>query len=134
MSGRDDIVEDKPSPILKQARKRLEAAWIADKDNRDQAIRDLKFISGDQWPDSVRQQRELEGRPCLTLDHLNQYKNQVVNDIRQAKIELRAVPVDSESDPHLAELMTGLMRDVQYQSSAVHVYADAADGQVTCGI
>lgn len=76
----------------------------------------------------------MESRPCLTLDHLNQFKNQVVNDIRQAKIALRAVGVDNKSDPDLAELMTGLMRDVQYQSGASHVYAEAANGQVSCGI
>ena len=58
----------------------------------------------------------------------------MVNDIRQAKIALRAVGVDSNSDPDLAELMTGLMRDVQYNSGAPHVYAEAANGQVSCGI
>ena len=86
-------------------------------DNRDEAIKDLRFLALDQWPQSVRDQRAAEDRPCLTLDHLNQYKNQVVNDIRQAKIALRAVGVDSNSDPELAELMTGLMRDVQYNSA-----------------
>src|SRR5262245_17364604 len=106
--------EGKTGSILKEARRRLEAAWEYDKDNRDEAIKDLKFLSLDQWPETVRQQRELEGRPCLTLDHLNQYKNQVVNDIRQAQIDLHAVGVDSKSDPQFAELMTNLMRDVQY--------------------
>ena len=120
--------------ILKEARKRLEAAWVYDKENREEAIKDLRFLALDQWPQSIRNSRKAEDRPCLTLDHLNQYKNQVVNDIRQAKIELRAVGVDSKSDPELAEFMTGLMRDVQYQSGASHVYAEAANGQVSCGI
>jgi hypothetical protein len=121
-------------PVLKEARKRLEAAWIFDKHNRDEALRDLRFLGLDQWPESIRQERERSGRPCLTLDHLNQYKNQVVNDIRQSKMEFKAVAVDQGSDPKLAELMTGLMRDIQYNSNAAHVYAEAANGQVSCGI
>ena len=119
---------------LTEAKKRLQAAWAHDRENRDKALKDLRFLALDQWPQSVLDQREMESRPCLTLDHLNQFKNQVVNDIRQAKIALRAVGVDNKSDPDLAELMTGLMRDVQYQSGASHVYAEAANGQVSCGI
>ena len=137
--ARKDAIDDKGNSgpddkILREARKRLEAAWEFDKDNRDEAIKDLRFLALDQWPQSVRDQRAAEDRPCLTLDHLNQYKNQVVNDIRQAKIALRAVGVDSNADPKLAELMTGLMRDVQYNSGAPHIYAEAANGQVSCGI
>jgi hypothetical protein len=124
----------KEKDILKEAKQRLTAAWEYDRENREEAIKDLRFLALDQWPQSVRDQREKDGRPVLTLDHLNQFKNQVVNDIRQAKIALRAVGVDSKSDPDLAELMTGLMRDVQYQSNAPYVYAQAADGQVSCGI
>jgi len=125
---------DTNDDLLKEAKKRLEAAWEHDKENRDEAIHDLRFLAGDQWPEDIRQQRETQGRPCLTLDHLTQYKNQVVNDIRQAKIGIKAVGVDDETDPELAEIYTGIMRDVQHQNSAQHVYSQAADGAVSCGI
>ena len=126
-------MEDKDG-LLKQAKKRLEAAWEYDRENREEAIQDLRFLALDQWPEAVRAQREKEGRPCLTLDHLNQSKNQVVNDIRQAKIGMKAVPVDSNSDPKIADIYTELMRDIQYRSHATHVFAKAADGCVSCGI
>lgn len=122
------------SDLLRIAKKRLEAAWEYDRENREEALKDLRFLALDQWPEDVRQQREKAGRPCLTLDHLNQYKNQVVNDIRQAKIAMKAVAVDNKTDPALADLITELMRDVQHQSHAPHVYAKAADGAVSCGI
>jgi hypothetical protein len=138
-TGREDSIDPKGNAgpddkILREARRRLEAAWQHDKSNRDEALKDLRFLALDQWPESVRGERELSGRPCLTLDHLNQYKNQVVNDIRAAKIELKAIAVDQESDPDLAEVVTALMRDIQYKSHAPHVYATAADGAVSCGI
>jgi hypothetical protein len=117
----EDTKNDFSSSILTEARQRLEAAWEYDKGNRDEAIRDLRFLALDQWPESVRHEREASGRPVLTLDHLNQYKNQVVNDIRMSKIALRAVGVDDKTDPDLAELMSGLMRDVQYNSGAACV-------------
>ena len=120
--------------ILKEGKECLDSAWIYDKGNRHEGIKDLRFLALDQWPEEIRRDREAAGRPCLTLDHLNQLKNQVVNDIRQAKISLKAVGVDDKTDQKLAEIFTALMRDIQHQSSAPHVYAMAADGAVSCGI
>lgn len=120
--------------VLKEARERLQAAWDYDQENRREALTDLEFLEGDQWPALYKAEREKEGRPCLVLDKLNQHKNQVVNDIRQAKIAIKAVGVDSNTDPQLAEVYTALMRDIQYQSNATHVYSWAADGAVSCGI
>jgi hypothetical protein len=138
-TGREDSITPQggtgpDDKILREARRRLESAWQHDRHNREQASIDLRFLGLDQWPESIRTQREQSNRPCLTLDHLNQYKNQVVNEIRQSKVELRAVAADEGENTELADLMTELMRDIQYNSDASHVYATAADGAVSCGI
>lgn len=130
----DKPVETDEKDEFDLAKKRLEAAHTFDADNREEALKDLKFLALDQWPEDVRSTREKQGRPCLTLDRLNQHKNQVVNDIRKAKIAIKAVGVDGNTDPNLAEIYTALMRDIQHRSSAPHVYAGAADGSVSCGI
>jgi hypothetical protein len=119
---------------LEDVKKKVDAAWQFDRDNREAGAVDLRFLAGDQWPESVRQEREAADRPCLTLDHLTQMKNQVVNDIRQAKVQLKAVPDDRKTPRERADLVTSLMRDIQYKSHAPHVYAMAADGAVGCGI
>jgi hypothetical protein len=119
---------------LREAKDRLDDCWQYDKENREQAGIDLRFLGLDQWPESIRTQREQQNRPCLTLDHLNQYKNQVVNDIRQAKIGIKAISDDINTEDERAEIVTSLMRDIQYKSHASHVYANAADGAVSCGI
>jgi hypothetical protein len=119
---------------LKEAKDRLDDCWQYDKENREQAGIDLRFLGLDQWPESIRTQREQQNRPCLTLDHLNQYKNQVVNDIRQAKIGIKAIADDINTEDERAEIVTSLMRDIQYKSHASYVYANAADGAVSCGI
>jgi len=63
--------------LVKLARECIQDAWEYDKDNRREAARDLSFLAGDQWPLSVRQQREREGRPVLTINRLPQFVHQV---------------------------------------------------------
>ncbi len=55
--------------IVQEAQERLEAAWIQDRENREDGFMDLKFLAGDQW----RLQREVQNRPCLTINRLPQF-------------------------------------------------------------
>jgi len=124
---------DKNWQLLKLAKERMDSAYSHDEQNRSEGLKDLEFLALDQWPENVRKQREAEDRPVLTLDKLNQHKNQVVNDIRQANIEIKAIPSE-DGDADIAEIYTALMRDIQHQSHASHAYSHAADGAVSCGI
>jgi hypothetical protein len=69
--------------IVQEAQERLEAAWAQDRENREDAFTDLKFLAGDQWPNAIRQQREAQNRPCLTINRLPQFVNQVADEPRQ---------------------------------------------------
>jgi len=120
--------------LLKEVRDRLNEAWEHDKDNRHDAASDLKFLSGDQWPEAVRREREAAGRPMLTINRLPQFVRQITNDIRQAEIAIKVAPEDDDSDPALAKTFDGLIRQIQYQSSAKYVYAQSAEHQTACGI
>lgn len=125
---------DDPKKFLTEMRERLQQAYDADKDNRREAAIDLKFLAGDQWPDQIKREREQAGRPMLTINRLPQFVNQVTNDIRQADFSIKVAPVDDESDPALAKIYDGLIRQIQYQSAANQVYATAGESQVGCGI
>lgn len=120
--------------IVKEARERLQQSWDADKDNRQEAATDLKFLAGDQWPEHVRRERESEGRPILTINALPQFLRQVTNPIREADLSIKTAPVDSNSDPKVAQIYDGIIKQIQYQSSAKAVYAQAAEHQSACGI
>ena len=126
--------KDDDAKILAQHREDFQAAYDAEQDNWTEALKDLKFRAGDQWPEDIAKERDDAGRPRITINHLGQYVNQVVNDIRQSDFSLKASPVDSTNDPKLAKIFDGLMRDIQYRSAADHVYSTAGDHQVTCGI
>lgn len=132
--GRDTDTLSDTEQIVKDARDRLQQSWDHDQENREEAAIDLAFLAGDQWPEAVRRDREAQRRPMLTINRLPQFLRQVTNDIRQADMAIKVAPVDDSSDPKLAKIYNGLLRQIQYQSSASHVFATAAEHQAGCGI
>lgn len=124
----------KSEDIVKMARDCIEQSYDNDKVNREEAATDLNFLAGNQWPDSVKGERERDGRPMLTINRLPQFVRQITNDIRQADIGIKVRPEDDETDPELAKIYDGLIRQIQYRSSAKHVYSQAAEHQASCGI
>lgn len=118
--------------LVKTVRENVEASWEADRYNRTEAETDLRFLAGDQWPREVRETRK--GRPMLTLNRLPQFLRQVTNDIRQADLSIKAAPVDSQSDPELAKVFDGIIKQILYASSAHWVFSCAAEHQSACGI
>jgi hypothetical protein len=120
--------------LAKEARELLEEDHQADKENRDEALRDLRFIAGDQWPSDVARERKLADRPTLTINRLPQFVNQVVNDFRVNAPGFSVVPVDNNTDPDLADIYNGMIRAIQYCSNANSVWASAFANSVQCGI
>lgn len=121
------------SDKIKDIREAVWDSWEHDRDNRRDMAQDLAFLAGDQWPEVVRQEREATGRLLLTINRLPQFVRQITNDIRQAELAIKAVPVGSE-DEDLAKIYDGIFRQIHYRSSADHVYSMAAEHQVACGI
>jgi hypothetical protein len=120
---------------LREAREAFERAADAEAENRREALDDLRFARlGEQWPEKVRRERELEGRPCLTINRLPAFIRQVVNDARLNKPAITTHPVDDAADPETAELFNGLMRHIEQSSDAEVAYDTALDFAVTCGV
>lgn len=117
--------------IAKEAREALTQSHEYDRDNRREAMEDLRFIAGFQWPDAARQERR--GRPLITINRSQQFLRQVSNPIRQNMPILKA-ETDGNDDGTDPELANGLIRRIQYNSSAAHVYATAVEHAVGCGI
>ncbi len=119
---------------VKEARELFDLAAQAEEENRDAALDDIRFARlGEQWPDDVKSNREVKGRPCLVINKLPSYIRQVVNDSRQNKPSIRARPVDNNADPETAEIITGLMRNIEYTSNADVAYDTAIESAVTGG-
>lgn len=121
--------------ILAGAREAFARAVDAEAENRREALDDLRFARlGEQWPERVRRERELDGRPCLTINRLPAFIRQVVNDARQNSPAISVHPVDSGADPETAEVFNGLIRHIEQSSDADVAYDTALDFAVTCGI
>jgi hypothetical protein len=120
--------------IIREAREAFELAADYEAENRRDALDDLRFARlGEQWPERVRREREMDGRPCLTINRLPAFIRQVVNDARQNKPAMVVHPVDSRADPATAELFNGLIRHIEQSSDAEVAYDTALDFAVTGG-
>lgn len=119
---------------IKDAKEAFEAAQEHENENRLDALDDIRFARlGEQWPEKIRKDRELEGRPCLTINRLPAFIRQVVNDARQNRPAITCHPVDSGSDPDTAEILNGLIRNIEQSSDADVAYDTALDFAVTGG-
>ena len=127
--------DNKPDDIVEDALERFKRVSDFEADNRAEALDDLKFARlGEQWPHDIRRNRELEGRPCLTINRMPSFIRQVVNDSRQNKPAIKCHPVDSNADPKVADLLNGVIRNIELSSNADIAYDTAIDFAVTCGI
>jgi Phage P22-like portal protein len=117
--------------IVREAREALELSYQFDRDNRKEAVEDLRFVAGFQWSDSARQERQ--GRPLITINRSGQFIRQVANPIRQNMPTIKVEP-DGDDQKEMAEVVNGIIRRIQYNSSASHVYANAVEHMVACGI
>ncbi|MEB2538434.1 portal protein, partial [Micrococcus luteus] len=100
---------------------------------RAQALLDLKFAAGDQWPANIQVARELEHRPCLTINKTDSFVRQAVNNMRQQRPRIAVHPVSGGADKKKAEIIAGLMRHIEVNSNAEVAYDTGADFQVRMG-
>ena len=130
----DEPQEDKPeSDPLKLCRERFKEAQEYWSEEYEDALEDIEFRAGKQWPTSYVTQREADKRPCLVVDKLNQYVRQIVNDGRQNRPSIKVRPVDSGSDIQTAEVFQGLIRHIEDRSGSDMAYDTAIDNAATCG-
>ena len=120
--------------ILAEAKEAFRLCEEREADNRREALEDLTFSRlAEQWPAEIRKAREEDGRPCLTINRLPAFIRQVVNDARQNKPQIRCHPAASLADVETAELLNGLIRQIEATSKADVAYDTALESAVTMG-
>lgn len=128
----DDAGDDED--MLHEGREVFELCVDREAMFRPDALDDIKFARlEEQWPADVRAQRESEGRPCLTINRLPVIIRQVVNDQRLNRPSIKTHPVDSQADPQTAEILNGLIRNIEVSSNADVAYDTAFEGAVGNG-
>ena len=130
--------DESDDDIIAEAKEFFEQALTEEEEQRQLELEDIRF-SGlmEQWPEALKAIREGDpsgARPCLVTDKINQYKNQIVNDIRKNRSGIKVRPVDDTADIEVAKVFEGLIRHIEDTSKADIAYDFAADGAVTSGL
>jgi hypothetical protein len=104
-----------------------------DSNNRAEALDDVRFSAGDQWPVDVQNSRVLEARPCLTINKVDAYCRQIVNQIREQRPRIKCHGMNTQSNEKQAQIITGICRHIELQSDADQAYLNAVDYAVRMG-
>jgi len=111
----------------------LKFANDADTMNRQEALEDLKFGGGDQWPVELQNSRNLESRPVITVNKVDNYCRQVSNQQRQQRPRIKVHATNTHEDMVDAQTIGGIIRHIEVNSNADHAYDNAFEYAVRMG-
>src|SRR6266478_5292152 len=118
IAGAVAAADQKTKDFLARARERFKLAVNAENKHRIQAVDDLRFKVGDQWPGETKTQRSEENRPCLTINRMPAIKSQIVNEQRAQRPAITVKPVGDGADTDTAEIWQGIVRHIQVNSDS----------------
>lgn len=119
--------------LVEEAREFLRLSSDAESDNRQEGLADLRFVSGEQWPPEMQNSRNLEARPCLTINLMDGYCRQVSNQQRQQRPRIKVHAVSSLAQKKIADVIEGLVRHIEVNSNADTAYDTGFDYAVKIG-
>lgn len=119
--------------ILARMRKRFTRAIEAEAKNRADALDDLKFKAGMQWPQDIAAQRNADKRPCLTINKIPTFTRQITNDGRMNRPTINVSPVGGKGDQEAALMYTGMIRAIEHDCAADIAYDTAFESAVDIG-
>jgi len=120
--------------LLKIMRDRMDEAQSAELPHHERASSDMQFAVGNHWPDDERDERDADGRPCLTVNIMAQNVRQVTGQIRSLNPAVRVAAADSEASKDVAEIIEGMVRHIEYRSDASSVYEAATESAAACSM
>jgi len=135
--GADTDVDDTDQETLREIRQRFSDAVEFSATVRQEMLNDIRFARlGDQWSESAKYDRNRPGkeRPMLVVNRLLQFRDRVVNEIRQNTPSIRIRPVNDGADQETAEVLMGLVHHIQDNSNASIAYDTAVEWQVDAGL
>lgn len=118
---------------LKLAKARFDFCMDAELETRQDALDDTEFSIGNQWDMTIRQQRQTDNRPCITVNRMPQFIQQIVNDHRQNRPSVRVHPTGGGATEPTAKIFGGLIRNIEYESNADIAYDTGMDGAARGG-
>lgn len=126
-------------PVVREAMKRWKRVSEIEAMAREHFIEDYKFSEGDadnafQWPSAVKRNRDVDKRPCLTMNLTRQHNLQIQNEMKQNKSAIKIRATGGAATVESANLISALVRQIEYRSNAQAAYSNAGGFQVKGGI
>ncbi len=112
--------------LLKVARRRFQLSEEAEAELRREFLVDQAYRAGQQWPQGISQQRELDQRPSHVVNLFPAAIAQVTNEQRSQRPALRVSPAGGAATVEVAQICDGLLRHIQRDSRAPIAYDVAA--------
>lgn len=121
--------------IPKLVRTCYQQAKRANRENREAEIERLRFWAGGdlQWRDEEITRRRNQGRPWITINKCTPAVNQIEGDIRLNPPGPQVHPVGGGADGDVADIIEGLIREVEYRSDARTAYSTAGKYSAASG-
>lgn len=112
----------------------LEEAQDVEQDNRRLAKEDHKFITleNGQWETEVF--NNFSDKPRYTFDQTTPIVDQISGDMEKANFDIEISPTGSGATKELADLRSGMTRNIENISEAQAIYAMAGRNMTTAGI
>ena len=126
-----EVADDEIAKIEKTAQMRFSRICSWESKWRESSREELDFLAGEHWTEEQKEERR--GLPCLSFDRIGPSIDQVVNDARQSPTEPKFVPVGGGADKMTAEILQGLMRNIENDSRADIAYETAYTHAVQIG-
>lgn len=126
-------------PIIAEAKKRWDRCAEWESPSRERFIDDLRFANGDsdngyQWPNAIRRSREVDARPCLTMNLIRQHNLQISNQARKNKSSVKFVAQGNGATAESAQIFQNVARRIERISNAQDSYTLARNFQIDAGI
>jgi hypothetical protein len=135
--AKSDAAQDEK--IVREARDRFRRCANWEGKARARYWEDIKFANGDarnlyQWPKDQRDSRDVDLKPCFTINEVYRRCAQIINDARQNKMAIVVKATGGDASAESAQVFSGLIRHIEYQSNAQNVYTTAVRTQVQGGV
>jgi hypothetical protein len=131
---RDSVEEaETDEQIFLECADRMKMAEEIESINRANAIDDLEFADGQQWPDDIQNMRQSSRQISLTINHTATLVRRVVNNMRQQRPRIKVHPTGGGARVEDARVAGGLIRHVETLSKASVAYDTGGESAVRIG-
>lgn len=130
---------EKNTTIIRRAHERFRQCMEWEGPFRQRYKDDMRFLYADsdnaeQWPASVRAQRQTSGQVMVTINKTHTHWLHVVNQAKQNRAQINVSPTGAQASYDSAQIFEQIIRRIEYLSDAETAYEKAMESAVGGGI